>query len=78
MKDLMKGAVPAPPDDVPLGMLADLVASLLPLDPALKQGLLEESDAAARCDRVLALLEARGGDGPPRPKRAYPPGPSLN
>jgi Lon protease-like protein len=78
MKDLMKGAVPAPPDDVPLGMLADLVASLLPLDPALKQGLLEESDAAARCDRVLALLEAQGGEEPPRPKRAYPPGPSLN
>jgi Lon protease-like protein len=78
MTDLMKGAVPAPPDDVPVGMLADLVASLLPLAPAVKQGLLEELDVTARCDRLLSLLEAQGGEEPPRPKRAYPPGPSLN
>jgi Lon protease-like protein len=78
MKNLMMGAVPAPPDDVPLGMLADLVASLLPLGPELKQGLLEEMDPAARCDRLLELLESRGGDAPEGPKRAFPPGPSLN
>jgi Lon protease-like protein len=78
MKNLRTGAVPAPPDDVPLGMLTDLVASLLPLGPELKQGLLEEMDPAARCDRLLELLESRGGDAPEGPKRAFPPGPSLN
>ncbi|MBI3855961.1 MAG: LON peptidase substrate-binding domain-containing protein [Planctomycetes bacterium] len=72
MKDLMKGGIPAPPDDVPLGMLCDLVASLVLQDPAARQGLLEELDSAARCDRLLKLLEGAA----PRPP--WPRGPSLN
>ena len=76
MKDLTKGAIPSPPDDVPLGMLCDLVASLLKFDMAVKQELLEELDAGARCDRLLELLQAVGDPLPPR--RAWPTGPSLN
>jgi uncharacterized protein len=74
MKDL-QGAVAAPPDDVPLGMLCDLVSSLVPLPPPTRQHLLEELDVAARCDRLMRLLE--GSAEPPR--RKWPPmGPSLN
>ena len=51
----MKGAVPSPPDDVPLGMLCDLVASLFRFDAAVKQQLLEELDVAGlivTCDAM--------------------------
>jgi uncharacterized protein len=81
VKELMNGALPAPPDDVPLGMLCDLVASLLSLSPASKQELLEELDVEARCDGLLKRLEEvpRPGQEPgERPKRFWPPGPSLN
>jgi Lon protease-like protein len=82
MKDMM-GAVPTPPDDIPLGMLCDLVSSLLTLDSAAKQGLLEELDVAARCDRLMRMLEEApppkpGADEPTRRKRPWPMGPSLN
>ena len=81
VKELMNGAIPAPPDDVPLGMLCDLVASLLSLSPASKQGLLEELDVEARFDSLMKGLEGvqlpgeRSGE---RSKRFWPPGPSLN
>jgi Lon protease-like protein len=77
MKSVNQGAVPVPPDDVPLGMLVDLVASFLALDPPAKQGLLEELDPLARCDRLLGMLEGKGASRPPRP-RPWPRGPSLN
>lgn len=77
VKDLMKGAVPAPPDDVPLGMLCDLMCSLFRFEPALKQELLAELDVVARCDRLLDLIQAPGASGD-APKRPWPPGPSLN
>jgi Lon protease-like protein len=77
MKSVNQGAVPVPPDDVPLGMLVDLVASFLVLVPPLKQELLEELDPSARCDRLLRMLEGPGAPPPPRP-RSWPRGPSLN
>ena len=79
MKALAKG-VPLPPDDVPLGMLCDLVASLIGFDPASRQRLLEEQDAGARCDFILKAFEAPArepGDSF-RHRRPWPKGPSLN
>jgi len=78
MKSVNQGAVPVPPDDVPLGMLVDLVASFLVLDPPLKQGLLEELDPSARCDRLLRLLEGSASSRPTRFPKSWPQGPSLN
>jgi len=81
MKALGKG-VPLPPDDVPLGMLCDLVSSLLGFDPASRQRLLEELDAGARCDFIMKAFEehpAREPGAAGRRRRAWPPkGPSLN
>jgi Lon protease-like protein len=81
MKDLTQGAVAAPPDDVPLGMLCDLVASLFKLEAAVRQELLEELEAAKRCDRLLELLQGTAPGVPAAeqpPRRGWPPGPSLN
>jgi Lon protease-like protein len=83
MNELAKGAVPQPPDDVPLGMLCDLVASLVSIAPDAKQRLLEELDVAARCDGLLGLLQGvpppgPGPDDPARRRRTWPMGPSLN
>jgi Lon protease-like protein len=80
MKALGKG-VPLPPDDVPLGMLCDLVASLIGFEPASRQRLLEERDAAARCDFILKAFEAPPTREPGdsfRHRRPWPKGPSLN
>ena len=77
VRGLTQGGFPSPPEDVPLGMLCDVVASILSMSAATKQGLLEELDVAARCDRLLRLLE--GPPGPPAErKRRWPMGPSLN
>jgi Lon protease-like protein len=77
VKGLSQGGLPSPPEDIPLGMLCDVVASLLSMSAATKQALLEELDVAARCDRLLRLLE--GSHGPPLPpQRRWPKGPSLN
>jgi len=77
MKALAKG-VPLPPDDVPLGMLCDLVSSLIGFDAASRQRLLEELDAGVRCDAILKAFEAAPGKDP-APRRPWPPkGPSLN
>jgi len=80
VKEMMKGAIPSPPDDVPLGMLCDLVCSLFRFEPEVKQGLLEELDVVARCNRLLDLLQAQGGAeaDPAGGKRPWPPGPSMN
>ena len=71
-----KGApVALPPEDVPLGLLCDLVLHLLPLPPPQKQSFLEWADVAVRCDRLLELLErVKEGPGP----RPWPPAPSAN
>ena len=81
MKDLTKGGVALPPDDVPLGMLCDLVASLLAFDAASRQRLLEELDVAARCDLLMKVFEGAAPRDPgdaARPRRPWSMGPSLN
>lgn len=82
LRQISKGGTAAPPEDVPLGLLCDLLASLIAFDPPVKQSLLEELDVAARCDLLLELLQrmnapgfGAGGEGRKRP---WPPGPSLN
>lgn len=57
---------------LPLGCVCDHLASALEFAPALKQELLEEPNALARCDRLMDLLRQWG-----RPKRPLP-GPSMN
>jgi Lon protease-like protein len=82
LKQIAQGSVAAPPDDVPLGLLCDLLSSLIAFDPGIKQNLLEELDVAARCDLLLELLHRMNapGLGPSEDgrKRPWPPGPSLN
>lgn len=58
---------------LPLGCVLDNLASVLEVEPAFKQELLEELDVAARCDRLLAYLA-----GALRPRRPGPSEPSLN
>jgi uncharacterized protein len=70
----LAGKVAKPPEDVPLGMLCDLVASMIAPDPATRQALLGELDVSLRCARVLELLQAPT----PEWKRPWPMGPSLN
>ena len=70
----LSGKVAKPPEDVPLGMLCDLVASMISLDPATRQSLLGELDISARCGRLLELVQAPS----PERKRPWPTGPSLN
>ncbi|HLY73477.1 MAG TPA: LON peptidase substrate-binding domain-containing protein [Planctomycetota bacterium] len=82
LKQVSQGALASPPQDVPLGLLCDLLASLIAFDPGVKQALLEELDVAARCDLLLDLLQRMnapglGGTDDDR-KRPWPPGPSLN
>ena len=70
----LAGKVAKPPDDAPLGMLCDLVASMVSLDPATRQSLLAELDVAVRCARLLELVQAPSQ----ARKRTWPTGPSLN
>ena len=71
---LFKGSPGEPPEDLPLGPLCDLLASVLSMGLAVKQAFLEEIDVAFRCDRLLRLLE-RGGAAAPVPPAAgtWPP-----
>jgi len=82
MKEITQGSASAPPSDVPLGMVCDLLASLIAFEASVKQELLEELRVAARCDRLLRLLEqlkAPGfGNAREAPKRPWPPDPSFN
>jgi len=82
LKQISQGSVALPPDDVPLGLLCDLLASLIAFDPATKQQLLEELDVASRCDHLLDLLHRMNvpgvGDSGGPDRRPWPPGPSLN
>ncbi len=78
VREISKGSVAAPPEDVPLGLLCDLLASLISFEPPVKQELLEQLDVAARCDRLMDLLQGLEGGGQGRPQRPWPPGPSLN
>ena len=70
----LAGKVAKPPEDVPLGMLCDLVASMIALDPATRQSLLGELDVALRCGRLLEFVQAPSEVR----KRTWPMGPSLN
>ena len=70
----LAGKVAKTPEDVPLGMLCDLVASLISLDPATRQSLLGELDVSVRCSRLLELVQTPS----PERKRPWPMGPSLN
>jgi len=82
LKQIGEGSVAAPPADVPLGLLCDLLASLIAFDPGVKQALLGELDVAVRCDHLLELLQRMNAPGlggsEAASKRAWPPGPSLN
>jgi Lon protease-like protein len=82
LKQLTQGSLAQPPEDVPLGLLCDLLASLIAFDPASKQQLLEELDVAVRCDHLLDLLQRMNipgvGDSGGPARRPWPPGPSLN
>jgi Lon protease-like protein len=82
LKQISQGSLASPPEDVPLGLLCDLLASLIAFDPGVKQTLLEELDVASRCDLLLQLLQRMnapglGGSDDAR-KRPWPPGPSFN
>ena len=70
----LTGKVAKPPPDVPLGMLCDLVASMIAIDPATRQALLEELDVTRRCGRLLEIVQSP----PPERKKPWPMGPSLN
>ena len=74
--------VALPPEDVPLGLLCDLILHLLPLSPPEKQSFLGETGVAVRCDRLLELLErardSRGGPAAQASKRDWPPRPTPN
>lgn len=52
----------------PLGMLTDIVASMLPMTPLEKQMILEETDVIARCEKLIFVLKTHlqslsGGSG---------------
>lgn len=68
---------PAPelPGDIPLGDLCDLIASGFVTELEERLAYLRETDVAARCDRLMALL--RAADPSSRP-RSWPPGESVN
>jgi Lon protease-like protein len=64
---------------VPLGVLADLIAFTVELDPAFKQSLLAETDVIGRAEALLARL--RQGDRKPTWPKAlggFPPSFSAN
>jgi Lon protease-like protein len=60
-------------NDLPLGVLCDVLAFTLPLPPAARQALLEEADVAARVRDLLARLDALKGE-----DRSFPPPFSAN
>jgi Lon protease-like protein len=68
-----KGKLTPPPDDLPLGLICDLLVPLIGFDAGVKQGMLEESDISLRSDRLLGLLKALEAKA-----AAWPPKISLN
>jgi uncharacterized protein len=70
----MAGTIAKPPEDIPLGMLCDIVSSVIPLDPPTRQSLLAELDVSARCSRLLEVVQTPS----PERKKPWPMGPSLN
>ena len=78
MRTVNKGAVPVPPDDVPLGMLVDLVVPFVVKEPGVKQQLLERLDPEERYESLMERIGVPERiENPPRPK-VWPRGPSLN
>jgi len=57
---------------LPLGSVCDIFSFALPLEPELKQTLLEELDVARRVEQLLAGVEALS-PGPGPSARAFPP-----
>lgn len=82
LRQITPSGLAVPPDDAPLGLLCDLLASLIAFEPAIRQRLLQEQDVAARCDHLLDLLQRMNvpgiGDSALAARRPWPPGPSLN
>ncbi len=72
--------VALPPEDVPLGLLCDLILHLLPLPPSEKQNYLEWTEVSVRCDRLLGLLEQvkDGRSVSAAARRRWPPRPFRN
>jgi Lon protease-like protein len=68
-----KGKLTAPPDDLPLGLICDLLVPLIGFDPGVKQGMLEEIDISHRSERLLGLLKSLEAKA-----TAWPPKISLN
>ena len=82
LKKIAKGPAPAPPDDLPLGALCDLISAVLGFEPPVKQSLLEDLDVASRCDHLVSLLQSSDApgfeEGKPPMNRPWPPGASAN
>jgi Lon protease-like protein len=78
IRELSKGQMTAPPRDLPLGLLCDLVTSLLGLPAGVKQEMLGQSDVALRSERLLALLKTLDGTDPASGPRKWPPEASPN
>jgi hypothetical protein len=80
LKQVSEGAAPAA--EIPLGVLCDLLVSMITFEPEVKQAFLEEPDVGARCDRLTGLLrqmQLPGFGGPQPPKKPFLPGePSPN
>ncbi len=81
VREFSKGQMAAPPQDLPLGLICDLLVSLINFDPETKQGMLEETDVAARSERLLEMLKTMNAPGldesPDRPRK-WPPAQSEN
>jgi Lon protease-like protein len=83
LKGALKGVNPAPPGDLPLGPLCDLLASIITFDASLKQAMLEELDVGARCDLLVGYLENLNAPGirlpgDPSSRAPWPPEASSN
>jgi Lon protease-like protein len=78
IRDLSKGQMTPPPQDLPLGLLCDLVTSLLGLPPAVKQEMLGEPDVSVRSERLLDMLKSMNDPDSSSGPRKWPPDLSMN
>ncbi len=82
MAELAKSGMVAAQPKLSLGVLCDILVSMITFEVPVKQAFLEELSVAARCDRLFDLLEKMsapgfGKGGPPK-KPFYPAEPNLN
>jgi Lon protease-like protein len=76
LREMSQGQISSPPKDLPLGLVCDLLASVINFDPETKQAMLEEPDVEARSSRLIELLKAMnapGSDGFGDHPRRWPP-----